>query len=286
MVRLAWAFSVLLAFASASAEPASPAKSTRTGRFEVKFIEASDLASQKESQKRFRWKEKPQEFRLEDETFQVFVPDEYQPDGTWGAFVWISPTENGFMCPEPWLDVLARRKLIWIGADRSGNNRLIDHRVRLAVEAALQVQNLYAIDPDRVYAAGFSGGGKIAGMCAIVYADVFRGTFSICGPTFYRNIPTGVKKDELYPQAFYAPPAKMLKVAKEVNRHVLFSGDDDFNLQPTRQKYALGYEKDKFRNILLLIQPGLAHQLPSAEYLEKGIEFLDRPPAATQPARK
>lgn len=281
VIRRSVIFGLLLA-AACFAVPASgpaPAKSERTGRFELKFIEPHALASQKESQKRFRWKEKPQDLRIEDETFQIVVPEDYREDGSYGVFVWVSPTPSGG-CPKLWVESLAKRKLIWVGADNSGNDRLIDHRVRLAVEGALQIQDLYAINPERVYVGGFSGGGKVTAMCNVVYADVFRGGFSICGPIFYRHIATGLKENEFYPQGYYAPPAKMLKDAKERNRHVLLSGDNDFNLQPTRQTYELGYVKDKFRKVSLLIVPGLAHDLPDEAWFERGIEFLDTPPAA------
>lgn len=259
--------------------------SNQIGRFEVRFDSPSALASQQEAQKRFRWREKPQPFNLPDEVFQVVVPEGYQPDGTWGLFVWVSPTPSGRL-PKRWVDSMQKCKLIWIGADNSQNERHIDHRCRLAVEAALQMIDRYEIDRKRVYIGGFSGGGKIAAMTAANYTEIFTGAYSICGPLFYRNIPTGVKKDTFYPQGYYPAPPKMMKVFREQTRHVLLTGDDDFNLLPTKQIHELGYVKDKFKHIELFVVPGLAHDIPLADWFERGIESLDRPlPPSTQPAR-
>lgn len=261
--------------AEPTTKPAQPsAKSSRTGRYQTQFLEPHDLASQREAQKRFRWNEKPKPFTLADETFQILVPESYQPDGSFGVFVWVSPTPSGGV-PKMWVETLEKHKLIWIAADNSENQRLIDHRCRMAIEGALQMKDLYVIDPKRVYIGGFSGGGKIAAMSAINYPEVFTGAFSICGPIFYRNIPTGVNKNELYPQGYYPPPPKVLKIAREDMRHVLLTGENDFNLQPTKQIHELGYVKEKFKNIEMIVVPGLAHDLPAAEWFEKGLEFLD-----------
>lgn len=260
-------------------------KSQRTGAYQTRFVEPHELASQREAQKRFRWREKPQPFTLSDETFQVYVPEDYQPDGSFGVFVWVSPTPSGRL-PKMWIDSLGKQKLIWIAADESQNERHIDHRCRMAVEAALHAIDLYEIDPRRVYIGGFSGGGKIAAMSAANYAEVFTGALSICGPLFYRNIPTGLKKDEYYPQGYYPMPPKMMQRFRSETRHVLLTGDTDFNLQPTKQIHEHGYVKDKFRFFELLIVPGLAHDLPAAEWFERAILSLDRPLAAsTQPTR-
>jgi pimeloyl-ACP methyl ester carboxylesterase len=179
------------------------------------------------------------------------------------------------MCPPPWHDVLARHKLIWIGANHAGNERHSDHRVRLAVEAAVQVQKRHKLDPDRVYVAGMSGGGKIAAMCATIYGDVFAGGFSICGATFYMKIPTGLERGKYYPATFPPPVGKVAIKARQQNRHVLLTGTEDFNLNSTRQTYELGYKKDNYRHVTLIVVPDLAHELPPAEWFEKGIEALD-----------
>jgi predicted esterase len=204
----------------------------------------------------------------------VYVPDSYTPDQKFGLFVWVSPEGRGGM-PRDWLETINEKKLIWIGPDNIGNQRHIDHRCRLVVEAVLQMREAYNIDPDRVYVGGFSGGGKIAAMTAVNYTELFTGAFSICGPIFYKQIPTGRKKGEFYPQGYYPPPPAALKLAKSRLRHVLLSGSEDFNLQPTDRIFELGYTKEGFKNILKIIVPGLDHSLPSAEFFAQGIDFLD-----------
>lgn len=273
----------VLVLLAGSAPPASQPDAPsppppRIGRFEFSIDTPSPIASAEECNRRFRWidRNKPPRLDVSKETFQALVPETYAADGTWGVLVWASPSETGFMCPQPWHEVLAKHKLLWVGADNAGNQRHSDHRVRLAVEAALWAQRNYRLDPGRVYVAGFSGGGKVAGMCGNLYSDVFTGAFSICGITYHKGVPTGLEKNKFYPPTYPPPVGPLYKAARERNRHVLLTGDEDFNLNSTRQTHRLGYEKDRYARAVLLIVPGLAHALPDAEWFDRGLEALDR----------
>ena len=67
----------------------------------------------------------------------------------------------------------------------------------------------YAIDESRIYVAGFSGGGKVASMLAVIYPEVFDGAIPMGGTGFYRHVPIPDKKNMLWPATFHQPPTKM-----------------------------------------------------------------------------
>ena len=170
--------------------------------------------------------------------------------------------------------ILEKRKLIAIAAYKSGNSRNIFDRFRLAIDAAFNMGNRFNIDPARVYVSGFSGGGRVASMVAVAYADLFSGAIPLCGVNFYTDIPSEPGKH--WPRG-YVPVEPALKIAKESGRYVLVTGEKDMNLKNTRAVYEEGFKKEGFKHALLLEVPALGHAPPPAEWLEKGLEFLDRP---------
>ena len=142
----------------------------------------------------------------------------------------------------------------------------------------------YQIDDQRIYIAGASGGAKVATVMGVCFSDVFRGGFYMLAGDFYRHIPTG-EPDHVWFKAFNAPPGKFFLDAKKRSRHVLLTGETDINRAPITA-FAAAFKADKFEHVTLLDIPGLGHQLPDAEWFEKGIAALDEVPASTtKPAR-
>lgn len=263
------------------AEPSSATSPTtlpaRTGRFEVVFTERSPIASMKESNRRFKWEIPIREIDLPKETFQVYVPPDYEPGKQFGLLVWCSPMNSGWMASKDWVDVLDKHKLIWVGADRAGNERHVGDRTRLAVEAAYNMMRQYDIDPTRVYVGGMSGGGRSASMAATAYGDLFAGGFYMCGVNYFRDVKTlnMQKKDEYWPGSFPRPPSKILQKIKTDSRFVLLTGENDMNKLSTKAVYQNGYLKDGFLRVEHLEVPGIGHELPPGDWFEKGIEYLD-----------
>jgi predicted peptidase len=142
------------------------------------------------------------------ERFQVIVPATFTTNTSWGLLVWISPSDEPRI-PSEWEVELAKQRLLFVGAYKSGNQRDIVERTGLALDAAFNMRQLYKIDTNRVFVAGFSGGGRVASMVGIAYADVFTGTICICGVNFYTDVAEGGNH---WPRSFN-PDATML--AKE-----------------------------------------------------------------------
>lgn len=108
------------------------------------------------------------------ERFAVYVPARAPPGG-YGLLVFVPPWPDAVL-PPGWAPVLERYGVIFVSAARSGNEAPpLSRREPLALLAAANIMGRYAVDPARVYIAGFSGGSRTAMRLALGYPDVFRG---------------------------------------------------------------------------------------------------------------
>ena len=192
----------------------------------------------------------------EDITWKMYVPETYDPTIPAGLMVYISPSQKGWM-PRPWQSVIDDENLIWISANASGNEVVVAKRMIYAVLAPQIATASYRIDPDRVYLSGFSGGGKVSGMVAINFANIFRGAIYICGAEYW---------SEDRPQMFSYV---------EKNRYVFLTGTEDFNRDLTYKIYRK-YQSAGLVNVDLINVPRMTHQNPSTRYFLKAINFLDQ----------
>lgn len=221
--------------------------------------------------------ETPPDYNVSFERFDVIVPKKYRQGDPHGLFIWISPS-NMPNIPAEWEDVLAEKKLIFVGAHNSGNNREVFARMRMAIDANDNLRDLYDIDPARVYVSGFSGGARVASMLGVTYADMFTGTIAFMGTNFYTDV-VSTDKTEVF-QMRYLPHHEILELAKTDGRFALVTGEKDFNLKNTSAVFEGGFKKEGFQAVKLFNIPGQAHQPPKAEWLQKALEFLDAGRAA------
>jgi poly(3-hydroxybutyrate) depolymerase len=141
----------------------------------------------------------------------------------------------------------------------------------------------YNIDPQRVYAAGVSGGGRVASMLGVCFSDIFTGGYYMVGCNFYRQekVPDS---NEVFFRSYNVPPTKIFVQAKK-NKHVFLTGDTDGNRVQT-QVYYEGFKHDGFEHITYIQVPGMGHGAPDPEWFEKGLKALDEPlpaPGAAKP---
>ena len=189
-------------------------------------------------------------------TWKMYVPETYDPGKPAGLLVYISPTFKGWM-PRNWQSVIDEKNLIWISANDSGNLTVVARRILFTVLGPKIAAMDYAIDTDRVYLSGFSGGGKVASMVAIDFANLFKGAIYICGVLHWKKSPPA-----LYDQV-------------KTNRYVFVTGKDDFNNELTRNIYRK-YQSAGLRNIHLMDILGMAHKTPGTKDFRKAISYLDQ----------
>jgi pimeloyl-ACP methyl ester carboxylesterase len=194
-------------------------------------------------------------YKISEETFQVYVPDDYDGRTPYGLMVFINSGDNGGP-PKDWLPALKKHRLIFIGANKSGNDEdPVLRRGALALDAAYNMAQIYRIDADRVYICGNSGGGRNASWLALTYPDVFTGGQFHIGAN---------------PHACQAP------ASRQTHRYVFITCDKDFNREEM-QSMAQSMVRDGYRYITYLQVPDKAHDAPSGEWFEKGLTALDQP---------
>ena len=198
------------------------------------------------------------------EHYDLFVPESLGA-GRYGLLVFVSPSDD-FRIPPGWRDILRREQLILIAARQSGNSQdMLGRRVPLALHGYGYASSHYAIDPGRVYVAGFSGGARTAQLIAFAYPDVFRGVLMFAG------------SDPFGEGAVAPPPGKLMKLVQTRLRIVQSTGlVDEVNIDiDSRTRRSL--EMLCIRNVGHVDQPRLGHALPKAAGFAKALAALLAP---------
>lgn len=260
----------------------------RTGEFQVRFAQRSPESAAAKLAKRLGWplralKEKGMEieYDLEKESFETYVPADYDGSRPYGLFVWISASPSGKV-HKPWVEILDKRHLIWIGANNAGNARAVLPRLGLALDAVHNMKSKYSIDPQRIYVSGASGGGRCASIVGVCWPDVFSGGFYMIGCDYFRDLPTG-EPNKFWVRSYLTPATALLTKAKRDSYHVLLTGETDMNRPQTKANYELGFQKDGFQHVAYVEVPAMGHQPPPADWFEKGLDFLDERPKHRAP---
>jgi predicted esterase len=246
---------LVLSVADQSTKPPSEPK---TGTYTATFTERHPLSSLAEMTHRHP-RLKPSDYELAQESFVVSVPASYKPEIPYGLLVFINSFDNG-ECPDNFKGLLEKRRLIWVAANKSGNERLTPARMGLALDAVHNMTKLYAIDPERIYVSGISGGGRVCSFLAPAYPDVFRGAIYLIGCNSLAA----------------KPPPEFQERMKSVNGYVFLTGDNDFNLPGTKQVFE-EYQRAHFARTTYLQVPGMGHEIPPGAWVDKGIAYLDEP---------
>ncbi|MEM8875189.1 MAG: PHB depolymerase family esterase [Planctomycetota bacterium] len=265
-------FATLLASALLAFIGQAPAE---TGSRDVTFENRAPSSEPTELVRRFAWPGQwrtQQQYELANERFHLRVPDTREPNGEpFGLLVWISPTPDGRVPPN-YEAALDKHRLIWVSAHNTGNDRNLMQRLGLALDAAYNVPFQYDIDPERVYVAGLSGGGRCASHLGVNYSDIFRGALPIIGCNFYREVEPPSRPGKLW-RAFHAPTPGMKKLAA-MQPLVIVTGSGDGNREQCHT-YAQAYEADGFTAVTYIEVQGMGHTYPPAETFDKALGHLD-----------
>ena len=193
-------------------------------------------------------------------SWQVYVPESYDPSKPAALMVFISPTSKGWVPPN-WLPVFEDHNMIWVSADRSGNTVRVKRRIMKALVAPYVLAAEYEIDSARVFVSGFSGGGKVASVASVNYANLFKGGMFIGGADDWSNVSDDT-----------------LELAR-ANRYVFVTGSRDFNRMLTK-KILNRFNEDGLTNTKLINVSGLGHAIPGEEHFRLAVEFLEEAAAS------
>jgi predicted esterase len=284
--EVATVLACLLMGCGARAEEAT----NQTGQFQAVFHERDAQSALSNIVKRMDEKADKKDaralpYKIEEETYSAYVPADYKPDTPYGLVVWVNAQDGGGM-RDDWKPVMDKYKLIWVGANKSGNDQgLFLRRIPLALDAVYNMTKRYNISSNRTYIAGYSGGGRTASRMAMHYPDVFAGGVFVDGVDYWETIPETNTRSTWTP-GMTKPKPRCLAMANQRGRYVLLTGDKDMNLVQTGDYYKQGYKK-KFRHVLYLQVPGMEHTTPPPEWWEKAIVFLETAASQTNaPTRR
>lgn len=198
-----------------------------------------------------------------DEKFGLYVPTQ-KPAKGYGLLVWVSPLDGAGM-PPGWHATLEERGVIFVTAARSGNQTSpLGRRIPLALTATANVARSHAVDPDRVWIAGFSGGARIAERMALAYPDVFSGA-----------ILDG-SSDDIGAHDVALPPRANFERLLDRMAIVFSSGQEDgFNVVSARH-VAASLRRHCLDRVSLEVRRREGHDMMSSASLAKAIDFLDR----------
>lgn len=206
-----------------------------------------------------------QEIATGQERYDVFVPEAAGDGSPLGLLVYVSPSDE-FRLPPGWGKVLDRERLLLVVARNSGNSRnMVGRRVPLALHGHGLATSRYSIDPERIYIAGFSGGGRVAQLIAFAYPDVFRGVLMFAG------------SDPFGEGAVPPPPRELMARVQSRLRIVQSTGlADSVNIAiDSRMRRSMG--RMCIRNVGVVDQPRLGHGLPRASGFSKAMDALLEP---------
>jgi poly(3-hydroxybutyrate) depolymerase len=238
----------LLILLASSAFAAGDSAELRTGFFRVSMTPLELLGAGAEGVANIL----PSDEEVE---WEIVVPNNYSASTPPGLVVYVSPRERGGP-PRDWNDMLQEHNLIWIGANKSGNDWPVPQRMLKAMIAPMVLAKSYAINPDRVYVAGMSGGGKTATRVATARPEVFKGGVYMAGTVSWAdNVP---------------PKIDLIRE----NYHVFLIGTNDPAILESRRTYK-DYKDAGAVNSKLITIYNFGHHMPSAEYFARAIDYLD-----------
>jgi len=261
------------AFAQSESPEAGPLAAVVPGtRATVRFTESPPQSSDP-LQVRYRLMaaEDPPAYDVTRESFEILLPRGYDRTVPHGLFVWIHSGDQPRI-PAEWEEILAKHRLVFIGANRSGNPRNIFDRIRLAIDANHNVRKHLNIDGRRVYVSGFSGGSRVASMLGVAWGEMFSGTVCCMGVNFYTDV--GGPDGKVYGLS-YLPDESLLPLVKKHCRFALVTGERDFNRANTLGAFENGFQKEGFANVRVFDIPGHGHSPPSADWLDQALAFVD-----------
>lgn len=198
--------------------------------------------------------------------YTVYAPRDIDPRESLGVLVYVAPNQTA---PDKGIDhpfsaCCNDRRLVCIAPTMAGNSALPGWRAACAVAAVDVARRRYAVDADRVFLCGLSGGGRITSYVMLRHPEIFRGASPIIGCNFPEPWIRGC-----------GIPDEAIAGFCDNTRLAILEGSNDAN-QPEAKKAHDEWFKKRMRHVVYLEQPGLGHAMPSAAYRVQVLDFWDQ----------
>ena len=247
---------------------------TKTGSFETTFTARSPFSEMKALARRLAFAGETTDYDLGNETFLVYVPEKYNPKMPMGLLVLANykPTDS---LPEPVLPQLADANMAMIVAKDFPQDAWWQ-RAGFALDAAYNMQQLYKIDPRRIYI--FGGGdwpsdGKYSAMVSerlgLNFPEVFTGTFTsnLYG---YDQVPDG--RGGLWMPLISKPGPRALSLAKG---RPLVVGDEGADNSNASFAAAMTQEGFKYLKLVTITKDQFHYPNYTTDWLPDVLKYMD-----------
>ena len=198
---------------------------------------------------------------LTKESFILYVPSHKPPHG-YGLMVFVPPWQEAIVPPK-WAAILDQYGLIFVSAERSGNDEnVLGRRIPLALLETDNIVKQYHVDPNRIYIAGMSGGSRVALRLAIDYPDVFSGALLNAG-----SDAVGVAPDTL-------PDDAVMAKLRSSSRIVYVTGEQDDAALSEQYESTDSLLKFCVYDFEAEVTPSIGHTVASPQALSQAIRSL------------
>jgi dienelactone hydrolase len=198
----------------------------------------------------------PAKYKATDVTYFLHVPDNYNKESQYAFIMCISPGSDGRVMFLAWEKACKKHSIFFACPNNAGNPVNADRRGQMAVDVMFDVINKYAIDPQRIFVSGFSGGGRMSTAMVVAFPEYFAG-----------HIPAG--------GIMYSRNANDVGALKTRLGHTIFAGEKCFNRKES--EVAASIMSRAGVPVQLFIGPNQAHEYIKPEMGLKMIEwFLEK----------
>jgi len=189
------------------------------------------------------------------QSYELFVPQQANAKQPSALVLFISPgnKSSGW---NAWRKVCEQRGILFAGPHAAGNNCPQAQRVRIVMDVLDDVRRRFAIDADRTYVSGFSGGGRIACQLGFSLPEYFGGVVPICA--------AGDLRQESW---LRQRVTDRLSVA-------LLTGENDFNRSEV-ERYRGPILQELGVRTKIWVFPKLGHGLPKGNQLGEVFTWLE-----------
>jgi dienelactone hydrolase len=184
-----------------------------------------------------------------DQSYALFLPTNYTPDKSWPTVFCFDPRARGQVAIERFAEAAEKLGYIVVCSNNSRNGLNWTTIADIFTTFWDDVHNRFHVDEKRTFAAGFSGGSRLATTFATRCRGCLAGVIG-CGAGF----PGDIQPDPKTPFAYYG-----------------IVGVDDFNfgemfeLERRLSKFSAPYNFETFAG---------AHEWPPKESIERGLAWL------------
>jgi S1-C subfamily serine protease len=248
---------------------------TQRGEFVLPFKERGPLSAVKEQARRLHATDIPEDYDVSQESFKMYVPEDYDKSGGYGLIVWMDTYADPIL-PEDFKSVLQKRGLLWVSPKNCDDDRKTGgYRMGLPLDAVFNVARHYSLDEKRIYVLGLGRGAETATRLSLLYPDVFTGGVFVLSCDRFKDVP-GTQSNQSW-RATFTPDSQLFTQARQHGRFVLVAGEKSSSRDMMKSAFANLFTPAQFSNATYIEVPGLTDRIPATSWIEQAIETLDTP---------